>query len=79
MPNHLKINYNALAGFIYFLSVFYLENYLAREYAFLSKPMWRNGRRGRLKIYSWQQDAGSSPAIGISQDTSLIKKCPLLF
>ncbi len=27
-------------------------------------PMWRNGRRGRLKIYSWQQGAGSSPVIG---------------
>lgn len=27
-------------------------------------PMWRNGRRGRLKIYSWQRGAGSSPAIG---------------
>lgn len=29
-------------------------------------PMWRNGRRGRLKIYSWQQGAGSSPVIGNS-------------
>ncbi|MDF2550642.1 MAG: hypothetical protein K0S07_1709 [Chlamydiales bacterium] len=29
-----------------------------------NKPMWRNGRRGRLKIYSWRQGAGSSPVIG---------------
>lgn len=28
-------------------------------------PVWRNGRRGRLKIYSGQPGAGSSPAIGI--------------
>lgn len=34
-----------------------------------STPMWRNGRRGRLKIYSWQQGAGSSPAIGIPSET----------
>ncbi len=26
--------------------------------------MWRNGRRGRLKIYSRQRGAGSSPVIG---------------
>ena len=27
-------------------------------------PVWWNGRRGRLKIYSGQPGAGSSPAIG---------------
>lgn len=30
----------------------------------LNMPVWRNGRRGRLKIYSGQPGAGSSPAIG---------------
>ena len=27
-------------------------------------PMWRNGRRGRLKIFFGQPSAGSSPVIG---------------
>ncbi len=30
----------------------------------LREPLWRNGRRGRLKICCWQQRAGSSPARG---------------
>ena len=30
-----------------------------------SEPVWRNGRRGRLKICLWQHSAGSSPATGI--------------
>ena|ERR1700722_12352919 len=31
--------------------------------------MWRNGRRGRLKIYFWQQSAGSIPVIGTQPET----------
>lgn len=27
-------------------------------------PTWRNGRRDRFKICSWQQGAGSSPVVG---------------
>jgi hypothetical protein len=30
----------------------------------LTLPMWRNGRRGRLKIYSDYSGVGSSPIIG---------------
>ena len=44
---------------------------LATEYQDLLKypkqiplPMWWNGRRGRLKIYSRRLGAGSSPVIG---------------
>ncbi len=42
-------------------------------------PMWRNGRRGRLKIYSRQLGAGSNPVIGTSLDTFPKGKCPLSF
>jgi hypothetical protein len=31
---------------------------------FISLPVWRNGSRGRLKIYFKQLSAGSSPVTG---------------
>lgn len=41
-------------------------------------PVWWNGRRGRLKIYSGQPGAGSSPAIGNSPDKLSSKRmCPV--
>lgn len=42
------------------------------------KPVWRNGRRGRLKIYSRQLGAGSSPVTGNSPDKLSSKRiCPV--
>lgn len=38
---------------------------------FSSMPMWWNGRRGRLKIYSRRLGAGSSPVIGIQKEVLL--------
>lgn len=52
---------------------FFSKNFLSitKEYGNIkfgcesSEPVWRNGRRGRLKICLWQHSAGSSPATGI--------------
>lgn len=66
---------------ILFLSAFFLVLFfptmLDSGYMFVM-PMWRNGRRGRLKIYFRQLSAGSSPVVGNSPDKLSSKRiCPV--
>ena len=44
-----------------------ISYFLSLRHTLLESPVWRNGRRSRLKICRGQPRAGSSPATGIQK------------